>query len=53
MDNNKSGIIFDILALGYLAVLLPGDIPINTFTMLIGLVCAGRLVYKFIQWLHS
>lgn len=53
MNDNKGGVVIDVLALGYLAVLLPGDIPINTFTMLIGLACAGRLIYRFIQWIHS
>lgn len=27
----------------YLGLLLPGDIPINGFTMTIGLICAGLL----------
>lgn len=51
--NGCSNVIFDIIALAYLSVLIPGDIPINTFTMLIGLICAGRLVYKFFCWLYS
>ncbi len=48
-----SGWVSTILALGYLSVLLPGDIPINTFTMIIGLICAGVLVVKFLKWLYG
>ena len=47
------GLAINLLCMGYLAVLLPGDIPINTFTMLIGLICAGRLGYCFLRWLYS
>ena len=45
--------VVDIVALGYLGVLLPGDIPINGFTMFIGLICAGRLGYTFLKWLYG
>lgn len=47
------GLAINLLCMGYLSVLLPGDIPINTFTMLIGLVCAGRLGYRLLRWLYS
>lgn len=40
-----------LLPLIYLGALLPGTIPINGFTMLVGLVCAGILFVKFIKWL--
>ena len=44
---------FDIwLALIYLGLLLPGDIPINSFTMVIGLICAAALAWKFLKWLY-
>lgn len=44
---------FDIwLPLIYLGLLLPGDIPINSFTMVIGLVCAAALAWKFLKWLY-
>ena len=43
---------FDIwLPLIYLGLLLPGDIPINSFTMVIGLICAAALAWKFLKWL--
>ena len=48
-----SSCLWDIVALGYLGVLLPGDIPINGFTMFVGLICAGRLGYTFLKWLYS
>ena len=48
----QGGWISTIVALGYLSVLLPGDIPINGFTMIIGLICAGVLVVKFLGWLY-
>ena len=41
----QGGWISTILALGYLSVLLPGDI--------IGLICAGVLVVKFLGWLYK
>lgn len=45
---------FDIwLPLIYLGLLLPGDIPINGFTMTIGLICAVVLVRKFPKWLYQ
>lgn len=41
---------FDIwLPLIYLGLLLPGDIPINGFTMVIGLICAAALAWKFLK----
>ena len=44
---------FDIwLPLIYLCLLLPGDIPINGFTMVIGLICAAALAWKFLKWLY-
>lgn len=44
---------FDIwLPLIYLGLLLPGDIPINSFTMVIGLICAAALAWKFLKWLY-
>lgn len=52
-STGKGGWISTIVALGYLSVLLPGDIPINGFTMLIGLICAGVLVVKFLRWLYK
>lgn len=43
---------FDIwLPLIYLGLLLPGDIPVNGFTMVIGLICAAALAWKFLKWL--
>lgn len=39
------------LPLIYLSLLLPGDIPINSFTMVIGLICATALAWKFLKWL--
>lgn len=43
---------FDIwLPLIHLGLLLPGDIPINSFTMVIGLICAAALAWKFLKWL--
>jgi hypothetical protein len=39
------------LPLIYLGLLLPGDIPINSFTMVIGLICATALAWKFLKWL--
>lgn len=35
----------------YLGLLLPGDIPINSFTMVIGLICTTALAWKFLKWL--
>ena len=44
---------FDIwLPLISLCLLLPGDIPINGFTMTVGLICAVALVRKFLKWLY-
>lgn len=44
---------FDIwLPLIYLGLLLPGDIPINSFTMVIGLICAAALAWRFLKWLY-
>lgn len=40
------------LPLIYLGLLLPGDIPINSFTMVIGLICAAALAWKFLKWLY-
>ena len=48
----QGGWISTIVSLAYLSVLLPGDIPINGFTMFIGLICAGVLVVKFLGWLY-
>jgi hypothetical protein len=47
------GLISTVVSLAYLSVLLPGDIPINGFTMFIGLICAGVLVVKFLGWLYK
>lgn len=41
------------LPIVYLGLLLPGTIPINCFTMLIGLVCVGALAVKFLKWLYK
>lgn len=49
----SGGLAINLLCLGYLGVLLPGEIPINTFTMIIGLICAGRLGYCFLKWVYS
>lgn len=51
-STGQGGWISTIVALAYLSVLLPGDIPINGFTMIIGLICAGVLVVKFLGWLY-
>lgn len=48
----RGGLISIIVSLAYLSVLLPGDIPINGFTMFLGLICAGVLVVKFLGWLY-
>ena len=45
--------IWDILSLGYLSLLLPGHIGVNTFTMFIGIICAGRIGYKILAWMYS
>ncbi len=45
------GVWLTILSAGYLAALLPGNIPINTFTMLIGFAAFGWLAKCFIGWL--
>ena len=52
VPSGRSGWISTIVALAYLSVLLPGDIPINGFTMFIGLICAGILVVKILGWLY-
>ena len=49
----KRTAILTIICAGYLAVLIPGDIPINGFTMLIGIICAGHLIYKLFKWLWN
>lgn len=49
----RSGLISTIVSLAYLSVLIPGDIPINGFTMFIGLICAGVLVVEFLGWLYK
>ena len=49
----RSGLISTIVSLACLSVLIPGDIPINGFTMFIGLICAGVLVVKFLGWLYK
>jgi len=51
-STGNKGWISTIIALGYLSLLLPGDIPINGFTMFIGLICAGILVVKFLGWVY-
>ena len=48
----RGGLISTIVSLAYLSVLIPGDIPINGFTMFIGLICAGVLVVRFLGWLY-
>lgn len=40
------------LPLIYLCLLLPGDIPISGFTMVIGLICTAALAWKFLKWLY-
>ena len=49
--SGNSSILPTLVPIVYLGALLPGTIPINSFTMLIGLVCAGSLFAKFIKWL--
>ena len=39
----------NLFCLIYLGLLLPGTIPINTFTMLVGLFCAGKLIISFLN----
>ena len=51
-STGRSGLISTIVSLAYLSVLIPGDIPINGFTMFIGLICAGVLVVRFLGWLY-
>ncbi|MDY4961920.1 MAG: hypothetical protein SO080_04495 [Oscillospiraceae bacterium] len=51
---NSTCLRFDIwLPVIYLGLLLPGDIPINGFTMTIGLICAGLLVRRLLAWLYK
>lgn len=46
----KSGrFLSTVLPLLYLSLLLPGDIPINTFTILIGIFCLGILIKALIS----
>lgn len=52
LSAGQGGWVSTIVSLAYLSVLLPGDIPINGFTMFIGLICAGVLVVKFLGWLY-
>lgn len=42
-----------VLALGYLSILIPGKIPINGFTMFIGLICAIIVIGAFLSWLYG
>ena len=49
----RGGLISTIVSLAYLSVLIPGDIPINGFTMFLGLICAGVLIVKFLGWLYK
>lgn len=51
--NGCSSPIWNLIALGYLAILLPGHIDINVFTFFLGLICAGKLLLSFIAWLYG
>lgn len=42
-----------LLSLGYLSVWLPGDIPINSFTGIIGIGAIICLIVCFIGWLNG
>ena len=52
-DNGKTSAVLILIAVGYLALLLPGTIGVNGFTMFIGLIAAGILVAAFFRWLNS
>lgn len=52
-DNKKMWSFLSIIALGYLALLLPGTIGVNGFTMFLGLIAAGILVGAFFRWLND
>lgn len=52
-NTGRSSFFSTLIPLVYLGVLIPGDIPINGFTMLIGFVCAGILVVKVLKWLYQ
>ncbi len=52
-DNGKMWAVLILIAFGYLALLLPGTIGVNGFTMFIGLIAAGILVAAFFRWLNS
>lgn len=52
-DNNKMWAGLSIIALGYLAVLLPGTIGVNGFTMFLGIIAAGILIVSFFRWLNN
>ena len=48
-SSGETGWVENLFCLIYLGLLLPGTIPINTFTMLIGLFCAGKLIISFLN----
>ena len=48
---SAGGMLLNLVCLSYLGVLLPGDISINNFTMIIGLACIYRLGYCIVKWL--
>lgn len=48
-----SSFLSTLIPLAYLGLLIPGDIPINGFTMFIGFVCAGILAVKFLKWIYQ
>ena len=52
-NTGRSSLFSTLSPLAYLGVFIPGDIPINGFTMLIGFVCAGFLVVKVLKWLYQ
>lgn len=37
----------------YLGLLLPGDIPVNGFTMFVGLLCLGTLIVKILRRIYK
>lgn len=41
-----------ILAILYLSLLIPGDIPVNGFTGFLSLVCIGILIISFLKLIY-
>lgn len=48
-SNGDTSWVGNLFCMIYIGLLLPGTIPINTLTMLIGLFCAGKLIISFLN----